>query len=257
MKNLQSYKYYGTTDLMSQQEAYRCAKYLKQHRASLVAHGRLLIDTKALLTPCNLDCFRCHLVHRETCCENGQPYAMEEWQSKRLEEVADPVIRKYMQGSAGERLMQSGIWDQAKGRGNIQQYRGSCGFLTEVNGSRCCAIHAYAVQENQEVYPVKPFSCQLYPVELIQVGEQILVTALDEETASFSRWGADYLESFYCSNLSRRKAAKHLDEALFALEAYQPAYRWGKYIIENALGKEAYEAVEAAVELEYHSQREK
>lgn len=244
MSRFRHYKYYGTPDAMPEKEAYHCAKYIKRNQENIVVIGRFLIDTEALRTPFNLDCFQCRLVHRETCCENGQPYAVDQWQVPLLEQAAPTITENYFSPIAQKQTEQYGIWGRDRVPGTLRLQHGSCIFFTEINGVHCCSIHAHAEANSQEVYPVKPFSCQLYPIDLIDLGEQILITAVNPQTAPFSRWGTDYLDNFYCANLERRKQANHIDGNLFAIDQYRPAYQWGLTTIEHAFGKEAAEAVE-------------
>lgn len=243
MTRLLQYRFVGTPDPMSEREAYQCHKYLKRYKMNLLAAGRFLIDIEALLAPFHLDCFNCRQVHRETCCD-GQPYAVDTWQMPLLEREAQAITQRYMSEREQKWLDQVGIWEQQKTAGTIRLKHSSCLFYTEVDGRYGCMIHAHAEKSGQPVFPLKPFSCQLYPLEFIQVGEQVLITALTEETAPFSRWGTDYLDHFLCASLDRRKRATHLDAALFAVEGYRPAYQWGLSFLKYALGQEAAETVE-------------
>jgi hypothetical protein len=242
MSRLRQYRYVGTSDPMGEREAYQCDRYLKRHRQRMLVTGHYLIDTEALVTLFHLDCFNCRRVHRETCCD-GQPYAVDTWQIPLLELEARSIAQRYMPERERGRIDQAGIWDQGKPTGTIRLNGNRCLFQTELDGRHGCSIHAHAEANGLSVYSLKPFSCQLYPLDLIQTGEQVLITALNEETAPFSRWGTDYLEQFLCASLDRRRQAKHLDSALFAEEGYRPAYQWGLPFLRHALGAAA-EAVE-------------
>jgi hypothetical protein len=243
MSRLHQYRYVGTPDPMNEREAYQCNKYLKRKRLSLLTVGRFLVDAEALLTPIHLDCFNCRAVHRESCC-NGQPYAVESWQIPLLELEALEIAERFMPEREQERVRQGGIWEQGKSAGTIRVKHDSCVFYNEIDGKHGCSIHAHAERSGQPVYPIKPFSCQLYPLDLIEVGDQVLVTALNEETAPFSRWGTEYLDHFLCANLDRRRLAKHLDPSLFAIEGYRPAFQWGVPFLRHVLGVQAAETVE-------------
>jgi hypothetical protein len=245
MSRLSAYKYIGTADPMEQKEAYHCAKYLKRKADRITVVGRYLIDTEALLTPFNLDCFHCERVHRETCCQNGQPYAVENWQIPLIERVAPELAEQYPELPL--KKPECGIWEQGSVAGTLRLHHGSCLFLARINGRRCCSLHAYAESNQQDVYSLKPFSCQLYPLDLIQIGEQVLITAVNADTAPFSRWGNDYLETFYCASIERRRQAKHIEPHLFNLEEYRPAYQWGLSFVRSALGADAEAAVKEAL----------
>lgn len=248
MSDPQRYHYYGTPDPMTEKETYHCKKYLKRKAANLVTEGRFLIDTAALATLFHLDCFNCQRVHRETCCEGGQPYAADLWQIPIIEQEAPAVVQTYLQAAVQKRIKQCGIWEKGNSPGELLMNHGNCVFFAEINGTSCCSLHAFAEANQREVYPMKPFSCQLYPLDIIQIGENILITAVNTETAAFSRWGTDYLESFYCASIERRRKATHLEPELFSLDGYRPAYLWGLELLQHAFGKETAEAVKQALE---------
>lgn len=233
------FRYVGTPDPMTRGESYRCEKYLKRNKAALVEAGDYLVDVPALLTLFHLDCGNCRTVHRETCCEGGQPYALEERQVSLLNRELPAIDRHFSANKRFPTWSEQRIWDDRQPAGTLRLEHGHCVFFQEINGKYGCAIHAYAEQTNAELYSLKPFSCLLYPLELIDTGEKILLTALTEETAAFSRWGTDYLEQFYCASVKRRRLAAHLDERHFALEGYRPAYEWNLPLLRYLLQGES------------------
>ncbi|RNB85079.1 DUF3109 family protein [Brevibacillus fluminis] len=248
MSKLESYRYYGTSDPMSGKEAYQCDRYVKRQKANLYVYGRYLLDMPALMRPFHLDCWQCRKAHRETCCENGQPYAVADWQKPILDAAAGEIVERYFPQQAKESVVRHGIWDTFNTVGSLRSQHGNCVFFKEINGRNCCAIHAFAESDGKDVYQLKPFSCMLYPLELIEMGDTLLITALTDETAHFSRWGFDYLEQFYCASLDRRKLAKHLDHSLFSLEGYRPAYEWNEFIIHQAFGVDVVNTIRTLAE---------
>lgn len=243
MKN-RHYRYYGTPDPMTEREIYHCEKYLQRKKEQILETGRFLVDRQALLTPFHLDCGNCRRVHGHTCCEGGQPYSVEKWQIPPIEEATPRAVQAYLQ----DRSAHPSMWcSQGYRPGSIPVHEGNCYFYGPVGEGCGCILHAYAEAAGEPVYPLKPFSCQLYPLDLIQIGEQILITAVTEQTAAFSRWGTDYLEHFYCASLARRKEASHLSPNQFSLDGYRPAFAWGVELLREAFGKEAEEAVVLAM----------
>lgn len=239
MKRWEKMAYVGTPEPMGPRERYLCQQYVKRKQEVMFLWDRFLIDSEALLRPFHLDCANCATVHRETCCDNGQPYPVEAWQGALIERVSHEIAERYW---SDERRQVCGeaIWDRQETAGTPRSYRGNCLFATDIGGVRCCALHAFAEAEGQDVYLLKPISCQLYPLDLIELDGLILITALSEETAGFSRWADSYLDHFYCANQSRRKQASHLDPQLFSLEGYRPAYEWGQLVLERLLGTEVF-----------------
>ncbi|MFI8715319.1 DUF3109 family protein [Brevibacillus brevis] len=254
MKTKRAFRYVGTPDPMSDKEAYHCEKYIKKHKHSLVRAGQYLVDVSALHALFHLDCWNCRTVHRETCCEGGQPYAVEEWQIPIMEGEIPSISAGLQDEAERNHWLLHGVWDRNEPRGTIRMRHGNCLFYQENNGRYGCAIHAYAEQAGREVEPLKPYSCQLYPIDLIDTGEGILLTAVTNETSSFSRWGTDYLEQFYCASPARRKLATHLDDKLFALDGYRPAYEWNLPLLRYILQEEA-ERIEGILGSSYQLER--
>jgi len=231
------FRYAGMPEMLSEQETYRCRKYVTRHKAAFKVYNTFLIDCDALQRPFNLDCRHCKLAHGGTCCEGGQPYPVETWQVPYIEQAAKAAMHLTPAGES------RGIWDRWMRAGTISQYEGNCRFFADLGGCHGCALHAFAEAQGQDLYLYKPFSCQLYPLDLIQMGEQLLITALTEETAAFSRWGTDYLETFYCASLSRRKERDDFPEDWFAPDGYRPAYEWGLSLLRRQYGEELETAV--------------
>ncbi|WP_211207788.1 DUF3109 family protein, partial [Citrobacter freundii] len=160
-------------------------------RHAMIKAGRYMVDVPALLALFHLDCWNCRAVHRETCCEGGQPYAVEEWQIPLLEKQVPAIAARLQTAGERENWERYGVWDRGQLPGTIRMRHGNCLFYQENNGRFGCAIHAYAEEAGHDVLPLKPFSCQLYPLDLIDTGQEILLTAVTKETSSFSRWGTD------------------------------------------------------------------
>ncbi|GED55929.1 DUF3109 family protein [Brevibacillus formosus] len=254
MKTKRAFRYVGTPDPMSDKEAYHCEKYIKKNKHSLVRAGQYLVDITALSALFHLDCWNCRTVHRETCCEGGQPYAVEEWQIPILEGEIPSISAGLQDESERNHWLLHGVWDRNEPPGTIRMRHGNCLFYQEKDGRYGCAIHAYAEQAGREVEPLKPFSCQLYPIDLIDTEEGILLTAVTNETSSFSRWGTDYLEQFYCASPARRKLATHIDDKLFALDGYRPAYEWNLPLLRYILQDDA-ERIEGILASSYQLER--
>lgn len=237
------YAYYGTSDPMTEREIYRVEKYIRQNKKQFIRIEQYLIDIPALQRLFMLDCFQCKQVHQVTCCEEGQPYAIHYQQVKPMEEYVRKMNTEYMLAGAAQIIQEKGIWELGR-YDTLRTYQKNCLFATVLNGISCCSIHAHAAANNHDVFPIKPFSCMLYPIEIIQLPECIFITALTEETSSFSRWGNDYLDHFYCASLERRKQNEQLSPDVFPIDQYQPAYFWGKELLERTFGHDLIERIE-------------
>lgn len=241
MRAKHAFRYVGTPDPMTEREAYHCEKYIKKNKDKMVQKGQYLIDTTALLSLFHLDCWNCRSVHRETCCEGGQPYSVEKWQIPIIEREIPEISKRLTDEQVKKSLLKDGVWDERELAGTIRMRHGNCLFYQENNGRYGCAIHAYTEERGLDVHTLKPFSCQLYPIDLIDTGEHILLTAVTEETSSFSRWGTDYLEQFYCASQERRRLAVHVSDEVFAVDGYRPAYEWNLPLLRFLLQEEAEE----------------
>ncbi|MGD8191738.1 DUF3109 family protein [Brevibacillus ginsengisoli] len=243
MSTRTAYSYYGTPDLMGEKEIYRLKKYVKQKKAKLVESGRFLLDLEALNRLFMLDCFNCKDVHQETCCEKGEPYSVPYQQVQRMERYVAQMKDGYLMPEVKQTIQEKGVW-QTGTLDTIKRHEGNCLFVTTCNGKSCCAIHAHAAAHDHDVFPVKPFSCQLYPIDLIRMPDKILITSLTEETVGFSRWSKDYLELFYCSSMERRLSDRALAEEVFPVKGYRSAYSWGRDVLLREFGSSLVEVLD-------------
>jgi len=260
-----AYRFVGTPLDLTEGERY----HFQKHRKRLLQSGRLLrlehaeFDLEALMTPVLLDCANCRRAHRESCCEGGFPFPPS----------ADllPVIDAHREGILARleepvraHIAEHGFYEdrhlETCGHPTIGTYAGNCLFArieTAAAGPACMA-HRQALEEGLHPEQLKPLSCLLYPLDLIQ-GEdgRIFVTALTKETARFSRWGADYRLDFLCANYElRRRLAdgtaggdlrpnirQDMTAGCFPLERYRPAYVEGRDLLLRRFGEEVWDEV--------------
>ncbi len=233
--------YFGTNDALSSKEAYHYKKYMK--RANIQAIGRFHFDP-VLFTSVNLDCLHCKLVHSTTCCEGGQPYSLEADNLNRLQTHAQAIIQKHLDPTRQKEAQATGYMETASSDSfspTIKGCDGDCFFLGKHGDQSFCSIHRYALENKLSPWLLKPFSCSLFPLDIIQDGDKLLITAITPETASFSRWGKDY-EHFFCVNIEKRKEAK-LNPQFFSLKSYKPAWTWSQELLELSFGKECIETI--------------
>jgi len=233
--------YYGTQDSLSSKEAFHFKKYKK--RTNVRAMGPFLIDP-AIFTPVNLDCLNCKLVHSTTCCEGGQPYSMEQANFQHLQLHADAIIHKHLGANRQREAQALGYMETYSSdtfSPTIKQCEGDCFFLGTQGDQSFCSIHRYALDHRISPWLLKPFSCSLFPLDIIQDDNKLFLTAITPETASFSRWGQDY-EHFYCIHYDKRKEAM-INPELFQISDYQPAWKWSQELLELNFGRECIEYI--------------
>lgn len=233
--------YYGTQENLSKKEEFHFKKYRKN--TSFLRYKHFYIDP-AIYTPINLDCKHCHIAHASSCCENGQPYSMTQEAENRLKDHAPDIIKQYLDEVRSNDALLHGYMEQLTTSNtstfntvqSIKTCNGDCFFLHKTGQETYCSIHRYAEDKQVPPLELKPYSCTLFPLDIIQDQEEIILTTLTKETASFSRWGSQYSD-YLCIDLNVRKNTDLADE-YFTVESYKPAWEWNRSILEHSFGNE-------------------
>ncbi|ASS76318.1 hypothetical protein CIG75_16100 [Tumebacillus algifaecis] len=259
------YRFVGTPLPLTENEAYHLHKYWKKGRrdGTIRAWKGFDIDSKALLTPVLLDCRNCHHAHHESCCEGGFPFPPAHEQTELLELHLPELTKRHLHRDKQEQLQQQGLYErhqETTGLPTIATFKNDCLFCEVEGAGPACAAHRYALEEQLLPEQVKPFSCALFPLEwIVEEGGRLLITALNEETARFSRWGSAYRHDFVCANLPLRlrasdKGAPKVSENIraglladaFAPDRYRPVYQEMKEILCRTYGDELWQEIEAS-----------
>lgn len=231
-----SFYYFGTQDALSNKEAFHLKKYLKRNNSFKV--GRFVIDP-AIFTMVNLDCMNCHRVHRSTCCEGGQPYSTDQVSEKKLELAAPFIIQKYLDEKRQQEANESGYKEDCSSgllSPTIKLCEGNCFFYVKGDEESYCSIHRYALDHEISPLELKPMSCSLFPLDIIQMESLLFFTAITPDTAVFSRWGYEY-EEHLCVNLKKREMSG-ISTDLFSLNDYKPAWEWCRDLLQQTFGEE-------------------
>ncbi|RXT07279.1 DUF3109 family protein [Ammoniphilus sp. CFH 90114] len=228
--------YYGTQDQLSKKEAFHLKKYYKKH--SFISSGRFIIDP-AIFTNVNLDCKNCHRVHVMTCCEGGQPYSTDPESEEKLRKAAPSIIKTYLDEKRQWEADQSGYMEKfAVGpqHPTIKLCEGNCFFFVKDDDESYCSIHRYALDHQRSPLDLKPMSCSLFPLDIIQMDSTLFVTAITPETTAFSRWGYEYKDHL-CVNREIREA-EQISPELFSIDGYRPAWEWCRDLLQTTFGDE-------------------
>lgn len=239
-----NFAYYGTQEALPDQEAYHFKKYEK--RTAWQSFKNFYIDS-SILTPVNLDCQHCRKVHPVTCCEDGQPYSMTLKAEENLAQHASHIIEAYFDPDKKLHAQQHGYTERlpyAQKTASVSVIKkcgaGHCFFLgydkEQETQEPFCTIHRYAEQHSLPLYDLKPFSCSLFPLDIIEAGGKLYLTALTQETAKFSRWGYEY-QHYICVNKQLRETLEP-ELPYFALESYKPAWKWNRSLLQYYFGVE-------------------
>ncbi len=231
-----SFLYFGTQDELSKKEAFHFKKYYK--RTMHFSFGRFVIDP-AIFTGVNLDCMNCHHVHSLTCCEGGQPYSTDRKSEEKLKKVAPFIIQQYLDKNRQQEADESGYMEEyATGplSPTIKLCEGNCFFYVKGDRESYCSIHRYALDHQRFPLELKPMSCSLFPLDIIQIDSTLFITAITPETAPFSRWGHEYMDHL-CISLKKREVAA-ISSDFFSLSGYRPAWEWCSDLLQQTFGDE-------------------
>ncbi|CEH31794.1 hypothetical protein AM501_17715 [Aneurinibacillus migulanus] len=244
-------RYYGTPESLEFNEALAVYEYVVPRLdKTIIRHGKYLIDTEALCAPVNLDCFNCHLLHGHNCCEQGQPYSMHGDNLTAFEEHAFAILYAYTHDGRAAETEKKGLFEQTSNTNyypSIRKYKGNCLYLVEDNGQRICAIHRYALDKGIHPAKLKPFSCSLFPLEIIESDLGILITAVTPLTEGFSRWGDYYRKHYSCVNPKRRP--NNAPNEYFAADGYVPAWTWARDLLAFYWSEDVIQEIESFLTL--------
>jgi hypothetical protein len=237
--------YYGTREDLENKELFHFKKYKKKNR--FTSFGYFFID-HSVFTLVNLDCKNCHRVHTFSCCEDGKPYSMTKGSEDFLQQHALQIIKEHLDIDRLFEARQNGYTEPVSEDSKIESIKtckGNCFFLKKEENISYCSIHKYSEMNHIAPAEMKPFSCSLFPLDIIQVDNEIYITLLTPETESFSRWGTQYRD-YLCVNMNRRKEI-NLEDPIFLEKNYRPAWRWSENLLSTYLGKEI---IQKLIELE-------
>lgn len=260
------FRFTGTPLDLTEGEAYHLRKYWRKGRQArtilpLDAFA-VEVDVAALQVLVQLDCAHCHLAHVSSCCEGGFPFPPAQDLLPMLEEHLGGISALLTSERVGH-LLREGLYErylETAGHQTIGTFAGDCTFCQVEEHGPACMAHRYAVQAGLAPEAVKPLSCLLYPLDLIQSEEhgRTLLTALTEQTTAFSRWGAEYRLDYLCGNHALRVADESTDRSpnirrnlpadVFASEGYRPAYVEGRDLLTSLYGADFYKELECLIQ---------
>lgn len=251
------WRFVGTPLHLTEGEEYHLAKYWKKatRAGEIFVWGRFEIDRAALQTRVLLDCANCHRAHVESCCEGGYPFPPGADLLPVLDEHLPQIVARHLDSAAREHVEQNGLYEQhleTAGHPTIGTLGGNCLFCRVEGEGPACMAHRYALEEGSRPEELKPLSCLLYPLDLLEDGTgRVRITALTEHTDRFSRWGSEYRQDFLCANYELRTALAagtaepvranirvELADDAFPPQDYRPAWQEGLDLLKRLYGEE-------------------
>jgi len=232
-----------------------------------------LYDIKSLSRLVNLDCLNCRSAHTRLCC-NGSPYTpnSEDINIVRtnLSNIIHTVESYNEDNNIAKVIEDKGFLND---KGTFIDNCGRCVFSVKIPGADVCGIHAYALENDMKYTSLKPKSCLMYPLDMIELknGQHFIFgitegTVIEvEETKNgnlnlkkdnqgFSRWNITDLD-FVCVNKKHReniletKKTKSkvirgtLPKTMFKVEDYKPIYEEEKNVLIELFGEDAYQFI--------------
>ena len=251
------WRFVGTPLDLTEGEAYHLQKYWKkaQRVGEIFEWGRFELDTAALQNLVLLDCANCHRAHFESCCEGGYPFPPSAELLPVLDEHLPEIAARHLDAGTREHLQAKGLYEchvETAGHPMIGTYGANCLFCRVEGAGPACMAHRYAIEEGRRPEALKPLSCLLYPLDLIENAEvRVRITALTEATSRFSRWGVEYRHDFLCAHYELRAALadgtaervrsnirRQLPADAFPLDRYRPAWQEGLELLNALYGEE-------------------
>lgn len=254
------YDMFGLEVEMNGLQSSRANKYFKE-KGKFLKIENVYYDLTSLSTLVNLDCFNCHRIQRPCC--DGSPYEFSDEYLSLIDEKVDDIIKtclpKDKQKEYFSFMHKYGYvslvgYDQQKIFFNPPEFLKTFTekdmkcffFFKDSDGIEKCMIHRYCVLKGIDFTTLKPPSCMLFPIDVINFKHSDskkdfkMVFAITEDTKTFSRWSSEYLE-FACTN----KGLGYKD--MFLDKDYVPAYKAQGTSFKKLFGKVAYESIDAKI----------
>jgi hypothetical protein len=178
-------RYENIIEELSQDTDIRYRDYLLRKRRTVI-HGNLILDLEHLDS--FYACDGCSARHpRAFCCRNHE-LELTTADLETLEAVKPEVFTAFprLAALAGRR---GGLWRYGDNfeRVMAQKSGGDCLFL--MPGGDGCWLHRFALERGLDPIDVKPYICSLYPVVVIVIDEQVVVTTLNRDSAKILETG--------------------------------------------------------------------
>lgn len=201
-------------------------------------------------------CLQCHKFMTDYCC-GGQPYSIEEDREEYIKSILPSIIDSYpiyQKESLVESINDYGGFITSGGS-FITNSEEDCIFsYTNEDGSKCCGLHKYALNNNIDVYSIKPIACSLFPLDILDLSDGSKFIFCCDDDIMFDRWEDTYYNhTNICTTpkvLSFIKEGKVGDSInkdfvydedamrLFLNASYKPAYIEQKDILVKLFGEQ-------------------
>ena len=219
-------RYENIIEDLSQDTDSRYKDYLLEKPRTIV-HGNLILDLEHLDAYYN--CAGCRTKKPHAFCCRHHDLELTRADLAALEAVQPELLAAYprLAATVGRR---GRLWKHNDNfeRIMLQKSGGDCLFL--LPGGDGCYLHRFALERGLDPIDVKPYICSLYPVVVIVIDEQVVVTTLNEDSARILETGDNH-------NACLAKKGRSEDHVLFR----------SRDIITRMFGVKAWQAMHDAV----------
>lgn len=191
------------------------------HQPRTVVHHNLILDIESLDTYFN--CAGCRTRKpRAFCCQNHD-LELTRQDLETIEKFRPEVFAAYPRLSAMA-AKHGGLWKYGDGfeRTMAQKSNGECLFL--IPGGNGCYLHCFALERGLDPADVKPYICSLYPVVVVVIEDQVVVTTMNDASAKILETG----DNTSACLVKRGKPEDHvlaLSRGILTRMFGEPAYR--------------------------------
>lgn len=226
-------------------------RYMRRNRdvikQTIVDGKKYFIDTSTLSLPCCYNgCLKCVMCHGTDCC-SGSPYSFDDVYAKRIDKIFPNLVEEgFFTADQLSFIQRYGYYsiDMADA---YEPFDNSMAKTIRNNGEYCvfhgcndnesyCILHRYALEHDIDPYEIKPPSCFLLPLDVIEFdNSDVLIFGYSEDTLEFTRW-FDELYQFSCVN-------KPVGESFMCFKDYKPLYLAQEKFIRYFFSDELFEKI--------------
>jgi len=183
-KNIKK-KYEDLIDDLSRDEDERYLDYLKD-RPETYVYRNLIFDLKHLDK--YYKCEGCKQRKPKAFCCSGHDLELTEHDIETIGEVLPEVTERYPRLA---RLLEGKrFWEWGDSYEKMMRRKSSDDCIFLMPGAQGCYLHAWALEQGLDPLDVKPYVCSLYPMVIIIIGEEVVVTTVNDESESILEVGS-------------------------------------------------------------------
>lgn len=184
-RNLKKY-FEDLIDDLSMDTDDRYKQYLRENPRTFV-YENLIFDVEHLDS--YYDCNGCKERKPGAFCCSGYDVELTGRDLEILDRVVPELVQRYPR--LGRVLEGGRCWRHGDNFERVMRRKSNDDCIFLMPGGKGCYLHAFAVSRGIEPMELKPYICSLYPVVVVIIGEEIVITTLNEESKQILETGDD------------------------------------------------------------------